>query len=103
MVSGGGFAVASGSGSGGDGGGEGDRPESPPRDLARGKGPVVTEGASKEVPVERPEFVPAAVSSGHQPISKSDFTEYVSDDVLARLLEKNPMVVAAVFAACEER
>lgn len=73
----------SGSGSGGDGGGEGDRPESPPRDLARGKGPVVTEGASREVPVERPEFVPAAVSSGHQPISKSDFTEYVNDDVLA--------------------
>lgn len=58
-------------------GGSGDRLEPPPRDPARGKDHVVVEETSRDVSVERPEFVPSAVSSGHWPILKSDFAEYV--------------------------
>lgn len=45
------------------------------------------------------EFRPPVEFSGHTPIIKSDFVEYVGDEVLARLLEENPTVVAAVLAA----
>ncbi|KAI8559988.1 hypothetical protein RHMOL_Rhmol04G0219900 [Rhododendron molle] len=45
----------------------------------------------------------AAWFSGHEPITKSDFAEYVGDDGLARLLEENPMVVVTVLATREER
>lgn len=90
-------------GSSNGGGGGDDRPVSPSRDPTRGKGVVAAKESLREVPVERPESVPAVGSSGHEPISKSDFAEYMGDDVLAQLLKENPTVVAAVLAAREER
>ncbi|XP_058223159.1 uncharacterized protein LOC131332865 [Rhododendron vialii] len=72
----------SGNGSGDDGG----RPETPVRDPARGKGPVVEEGVSGEVPMEGVEFRPAVGSSVHVPITRGDFAESVSEEELGRLL-----------------
>lgn len=90
-------------GSSSDRGKGGYRSESPPRDPTTGKGPVVVEGTSREMPMERPEFIPATGSSGQMSITRGDFAEYVGEKVLARLLEKNPAVVAAVLTAREER
>ncbi|KAI8530307.1 hypothetical protein RHMOL_Rhmol11G0046600 [Rhododendron molle] len=101
VVSGMGSARASSSGSGDDGGDVQSR--SPLRDPARGKDPVDVEEASGEVPMERPEFILAVGSSGHDPITKREFMEFVGDDVVAQLLVENPTVVAAVLAAREER
>lgn len=101
VITGGGFRGGSSSGSGS--GGSGVRSESPPRDSAKGKGPVVVEGASGEVPVGPMEFRPVAKSSGHRSITKGDFAEYVDEEMLACLLEENPTVVVAVLAAREER
>lgn len=92
---------ASGSGSGGDGGDVQTGPSQ--RDPTREKGVVTVEESSREASVERPEFVLAAGSSRHEPISKSDFAEFMGDDVLAQLWAENPTVVAAVLAAREER
>ncbi|KAI8572277.1 hypothetical protein RHMOL_Rhmol01G0185700 [Rhododendron molle] len=64
---------------------------------------ALRQGARGKVPVEQPEFIPVVGSSGQEPISKSDFAKYVSDNVLAWLLEENPTVVATVLAAREER
>lgn len=97
VITGSGLGGAGGSGSSGGGGDV--RPESPPRDPVRGKGVVVAEEASGDVPVELVEFKPAAESLGHRPITHGDFTEYVGEGVLARLLQENPMVVTAVLAA----
>lgn len=72
VITGGGFGGASSST-----GGSGDRLDPPLRDSARGKDPLVVEETSRDVPVKQPEFVPSAGSSGHLPISKSDFVEYV--------------------------
>lgn len=44
--------------------------ESPPRDPAKGKGPVVMEETSGEVSVEQAEFRPTAGSLGHRPITR---------------------------------
>ncbi|XP_058181267.1 glycine-rich protein DOT1-like [Rhododendron vialii] len=96
-----GSAGAGGSGSGS--GDDGDRPETPVRDPARGKGPVVEEGASGEVPVGEVEFRSAVGSSAHVPITQGDFAEFVSEEELGRLLRENPGVVAAVLAAREDR
>lgn len=73
------------------------------RDLERGKWVVVAEEIPREAPVEWLEFTPAAGSSGHDPILKSDFAEFVCNDVLAQLLAEDLTVVAAVLAAFEER
>lgn len=86
---------ASGSGSGG---GDGDvRTESPPRDSAKGKGPAVAEETSGEVPMEPVEFIPAAGYSGHMPITRGNFAEFVDEGVLERLLRENPAVAAAIL------
>lgn len=88
----------------GSGGGDSDVwTESPPKDLAKGKGPVVAEEASREVPMEQVEFTPAAGSSGHRPVTRGNFTEFVDEEVLACLLRENPTVVEAVLTAREER
>lgn len=96
---------ASGSGSGSGSGGDGGDVQTGPsqRDPTREKGVVTVEESSREASVERPEFVLAAGSSRHEPISKSDFAEFMGDDVLAQLWAENPTVVAAVLAAREER
>lgn len=39
-----------------------------------------------EVPVERVEFQPVAGSSGHMPITRGDFVEFVDEAVLDCLL-----------------
>ncbi|XP_058223022.1 uncharacterized protein LOC131332742 [Rhododendron vialii] len=60
-----------GRGSGDDGG----RPGTPPRDLARGKGPVVEEGVSGEAPVEGVEFRPdvgVRIGGGTQPFAPGE-------------------------------
>lgn len=101
MVSGVGSVGASDSGSGGGGGN--DQPESSPKDPIKGKDPMVVEETVREVPVEPAKFVPPVGSSRHDPISKSDFAEYVDEDVLTQLLHENPAVVAAVLATREER
>ncbi|XP_058192021.1 formin-like protein 7 [Rhododendron vialii] len=72
------------------GGDDGGRPETPVRDPARGKGPVVEEGAFGEVPMGEVEFRPAAGSSVHVPITRGDFAEFVSKEELGRLLRENP-------------
>lgn len=76
---------------------------SPPRDSAKGKGPVVKGEESAEIPIGPVEFRPAAGSSGHRPITKDDFAKFVDDATLDRLLQDNLAVVAAVVAAREER
>ncbi|XP_058200612.1 uncharacterized protein LOC131315520 [Rhododendron vialii] len=101
VITGLGSAEAGGSGRGS--GDDGDRPETPVRDPARGKGPVVKEGASGAVPMEEVEFRPAVGSSVHVPITRGDFAEFVSEEELGRLLQENPGVVAAVLAAREDR
>lgn len=86
-------------GSGSSSGGGDIRAESPPRDPAKGKGAVVAKEASRATSVELVEFRPAARSSGHGPITRGDFAEYVGEEVLARLLQENPIVVAAILVA----
>lgn len=75
----------------------------PLRDPAKGKGPIVVEEASGEVPMEPVEFRPAAESLGHRPITRGDFAKFVDEEVLACLLQENPVVVAAVLVAREKR
>ncbi|XP_058181247.1 uncharacterized protein LOC131299685 [Rhododendron vialii] len=89
----------SGSGSGGDDG----RSETPPRNPARGKDPMVEEGISGELPVEEVEFRPTVGPSVHVPITRGDFAEFVTEEELGRLLRENLGVVAAVIAAREDR
>ncbi|XP_058181139.1 uncharacterized protein LOC131299571 [Rhododendron vialii] len=98
VVIGGGLSEAG--GSGGDGGG---RSGTPPRDPTRGKDPVVVEESSGEVPVEVGEFRPVVGSSVHVPITYRDFAKFVTEEKLGRLLRENPVVVAAVISAREER
>ncbi|XP_058192015.1 uncharacterized protein LOC131309383 [Rhododendron vialii] len=98
-----GSAGGGGSGDVGDDGGDGGRPGTPTRDPARGKAPVVEEGAPGEVPVEEVAFRPAVGSSVHVPITRGDFAEFVSEEELGWLLRENPGVVATVLAAREDR
>lgn len=58
---------------------------------------------SREVLPEQVEFRPVVGSSGHRPITRGDFAEFVGEEVLARLLRDNPVVVEAVLIAREER
>lgn len=91
VITSGGFGGASGSGDGGSGVGLSTR--SPPSDSAKGKDPVVEEEEPTEVPTKGVEFQPAAGSSGHRPISRNDFVEFVDKVVLGRLLRDNLAVV----------
>lgn len=114
MATGRGSVEASGSGSGeAVGSGMGERAEpsgSPPRYPARGKGAVGTEEESTEAPVGYREedvlFRPvstAATSSSHVPITKYDVAEHLPDEMLAKLLEDNPLVGEIVLKAKEDR
>lgn len=76
---------------------------SPPRDSAKGKSVVVETEEPSEILIERVEFQPAAGFSGHRPITKEDFVEFVDDALLDLLLQDNPTIVTAVMAAREER
>ncbi|KAI8559793.1 hypothetical protein RHMOL_Rhmol04G0202200 [Rhododendron molle] len=83
---------------------------SPLRDLARGKGIVAEEEETREVPVEYREedvaFRPAATaatSSSHVPITKYDVAEHLPGEMLAKLLEENPLIGEMVSKAKEER
>ncbi|KAI8555255.1 hypothetical protein RHMOL_Rhmol05G0160500 [Rhododendron molle] len=80
------------------------------KDSARGKGIVAEEEETTEVPVEYREedvaFRPAATvatSSSHVPITKYDIAEHLPDEMLARLLEENPLIGEMVLRAKEER
>lgn len=64
---------------------------------------VIEEEMTAEVPVEQVEFRPTTGSSGHRPITWGDFEEFVGEEVLARLLRDNPVVVVVVLTAWEER
>ncbi|KAI8535815.1 hypothetical protein RHMOL_Rhmol10G0203600 [Rhododendron molle] len=110
-VAGSGAAIAS-----GGNGGEGQQHEgimaegTPPRDSARGKGIVAEEEETTDVPVEYREedvafqpAVTAATSSSHVPITKYDIAEHLRDEMLAKLLEDNPMIGEMVLKAKEER
>ncbi|KAI8542339.1 hypothetical protein RHMOL_Rhmol08G0131000 [Rhododendron molle] len=85
--------------------------ETPPRDSARGKGAVIAEEKEPtEVPIDYREediaFRPAetaATSSRHVPITKQDIAEHLPDDMLAKLLEENPLIGEMVLRAKEER
>ncbi|KAI8559707.1 hypothetical protein RHMOL_Rhmol04G0195100 [Rhododendron molle] len=99
----GGFIGDGSSGSGSGGGGSDVQSGLPWRDSAKGKDPTVVEEASREVSTERPEFILVVGSSGHEPISKSDFADFMGDDVLAQLLAENQTVLAVVLVAREER
>lgn len=92
-------------GAGGSGSGGGDRPGLPPRDLASGKATAVEEeeDAPRVDHVEQVEFVAPEGSSSHGPIMSRDLAEFVGEAALARLMEENPAVVAAVLAAREVR
>jgi hypothetical protein len=99
-------AVASGSG-GGDGPIEREEPSAlPPRDPVRGKGIVGAEETT-EVPVAIREadilFRPAATSSSHIPITTHDVAEHLPDEMLAKLLEDNPLIGEIVLKAKEDR
>ncbi|KAI8572594.1 hypothetical protein RHMOL_Rhmol01G0211700 [Rhododendron molle] len=83
---------------------------SPPRDPAKGKGVVAEEEETREVPVEYREedvaFWPvatAATSLSHIPITKYGVAEHLPDEMLAKLLEDNPLIGEMVLRAKEER
>ncbi|KAI8535446.1 hypothetical protein RHMOL_Rhmol10G0174900 [Rhododendron molle] len=71
---------------------------------------MAEEEEATEVPVEYREediaFRPAASAatlSSHVPVTKYDIVEQLPDDLLARLLEKNPEIGEIVLKAKEER
>ncbi|KAI8560438.1 hypothetical protein RHMOL_Rhmol04G0255200 [Rhododendron molle] len=101
---------------GGSSGAVGDVPGpngSPPRDPARGKSIVIAE--EEEEPTEVPvveyreqdvAFRPTAsavTSSRHIPVTKQDIVEHLPDDMLAKLLEENPLIGEMVLKAKEEQ
>ncbi|KAI8542706.1 hypothetical protein RHMOL_Rhmol08G0159800 [Rhododendron molle] len=95
---------AGGSGTGGD---EAGPIKSPPRDPAKGKGVVVEEGETTEVPVTYREedvlFRPAVTSSSHGRITKHDIAEHLSDEALVKLLDDNPIIGEIVLKAKEDQ
>ncbi|KAI8560195.1 hypothetical protein RHMOL_Rhmol04G0236900 [Rhododendron molle] len=97
VITGSGFVGASGSGGGVGPSG------SLPRDMTKGNGIAVDTKETMEAPTGSVKFRPAAGSSRHKPILKGYFVEYMDDATLARLLQDNPVVVAVVVAAREER
>lgn len=76
VVSGGSLCGTGGSGASGSGIG---LSGSPPRDSAKGNSVVVETEEPSKIPIERVEFQLAAGSSGHRPIAKEDFAEFVDD------------------------
>ncbi|KAI8572908.1 hypothetical protein RHMOL_Rhmol01G0237500 [Rhododendron molle] len=98
-------------GSSGTGGGDNGPSESPPRDSAKGKRVAIeeeqtTEVASVEIREENIEFRPpvtAATSSRHVPITLDDVAEHAPDEILAKLLEDNPVIREYVLKAKEDR
>ncbi|KAI8560142.1 hypothetical protein RHMOL_Rhmol04G0232900 [Rhododendron molle] len=84
--------------------------QTPPRDSAKGKGVVVGEEETTEVPMTywgedivcRPAET-AATSSSHVPITKYDVAEHLPDEMLAKLLEEIPMIREMVLKAKEDR
>ncbi|KAI8542657.1 hypothetical protein RHMOL_Rhmol08G0155200 [Rhododendron molle] len=80
---------------------------SSPRDPARGKGAAVEEEETIEAPVTYREedmlFRPAATSSSHIPITKYDVAGHLPNEMLAKLLEDNPLIGEIVLKAKEER
>ncbi|KAI8542779.1 hypothetical protein RHMOL_Rhmol08G0166400 [Rhododendron molle] len=107
----------------GSGAGEDDTgpSQTPPRDLARGKGAVIEEEHIEEVHIEREQttevapveireediaFRPpagAATSSRHVPITYADIAEHAPDEILARVLENHPEIGEYVLKAKEDR
>jgi hypothetical protein len=99
--------VAGGEANGSDGLAEREGPSvSPPRDPARGKG-IARAEETPEVPVIIREedilFRPAATSSSHIPITTHDVAEHLPDEMLAKLLEDNPLIGEIVLKAKEDR
>ncbi|KAI8559788.1 hypothetical protein RHMOL_Rhmol04G0201700 [Rhododendron molle] len=80
---------------------------SPPRNPTRGKGAAIEEEETTEVPTpyraDDVLFRPAATSSSHVPITKYDVAEHLPDEMLAKLLEDNPLIREIVLKAKEER
>ncbi|KAI8554999.1 hypothetical protein RHMOL_Rhmol05G0139800 [Rhododendron molle] len=78
---------------------------SPPRDPARGKGVVVAEEETTEIPYREEDvlFQPTTTSSSHIPITKYDVAKHLPDEASAKLLEDNPMIGEIVLKAKEER
>ncbi|KAI8524671.1 hypothetical protein RHMOL_Rhmol13G0166100 [Rhododendron molle] len=106
-IGGSGDVDGSSSASGGDTGPSG----SPPRDSAKGKGIVVEEeqtakDATVEIREENIAFRPpvtAATSSRHVAITLDDVAEHTPDEILAKLLEDNPIIGEYVLKAKEDR
>ncbi|KAI8535521.1 hypothetical protein RHMOL_Rhmol10G0180400 [Rhododendron molle] len=101
-------------GSSGDAGGSGAMGDdlgpigSPPRDPTRGKGAVVAEEETTEIPYREEDvlFRPAtttATSSSHRPITKYDVVEHLPNKALAKLLEDNPIISEIVLKAKKDR
>ncbi|KAI8572473.1 hypothetical protein RHMOL_Rhmol01G0201700 [Rhododendron molle] len=101
--------------SGGAGGDDIGPSGSPPRDPAKGKGVATeeelvkkeqtTEAATVEIR-ENIAFRPpvtAAISSRHVPITLDDVAEHAPDEILAKLLEDNPVIGEYVLKAKEDR
>ncbi|KAI8558448.1 hypothetical protein RHMOL_Rhmol04G0094600 [Rhododendron molle] len=84
---------------------------SPSRDSVKGKGVAVEEEQTAEVATveireEDIAFKPpvtAATSSRHVPITLDDVAEHTPDEVLAKLLEDNPIIGEYVLKAKEDR
>lgn len=99
-ITGSGFGGASSSGDGGSG--DGPNAGSSPRDLAKGKG-VVVEEEHRDARAGDAMVHPVAQSSSHRPITREDFAEHVSEEMLIRLLKEHPEVGIVVLSAREER
>ncbi|KAI8555215.1 hypothetical protein RHMOL_Rhmol05G0157600 [Rhododendron molle] len=96
-------------GSGTDGGDTGPS-QTPPRDSANGKRAAIEEVETTAEPVTYQEadvtFRPAATaatSSSHVLITKYDVAEHLPDELLAKLLEENPIIGEMVLKAKEDR
>ncbi|KAI8550660.1 hypothetical protein RHMOL_Rhmol06G0124700 [Rhododendron molle] len=89
---------------------------SPPRDPAKGKGIApeeeqaekeqTTKAATVEIREENIAFKPpvtAATSSRHVSITLEDVAEHATDEILAKLLEDNPVIGEYVWKAKEDR
>ncbi|KAI8534856.1 hypothetical protein RHMOL_Rhmol10G0129100 [Rhododendron molle] len=90
--------------------------ESPPRDPAKGKGVITeeeqaekeqaTEAATVEIREVNIAFRPpvtAATSSRHVPITLDDVAEHTPNEILAKLLEDNPIIGEYVLKANRAR
>ncbi|KAI8538462.1 hypothetical protein RHMOL_Rhmol09G0105900 [Rhododendron molle] len=95
---------------GGAGGDDTGPSQTPLRDSAKGKGAIIEEEETTAEPVTYQEadvmFRPAvivATSSSHMPITKYDVVEHLPDEMLAKLLEDNPVIGELVLKAKEDR